>query len=350
MILAAKESYLKSKMDESKKDLLYLRLPDGKLTELKRYQYDLKQAEHEWQFNLTGILEGARCQLSDENPLAFSSTILLHKLHRTLNKNYGEVAVKTCDMLANLRIQVEIASNNSVKISQPECTEKLFTLVKFYENNLKPAETPMRNSERVPRSGEDQSVIAEITLSLIGALNFLAGFIRPDIMYALPRCALKCKKPTKRDFHQVVRIFCYIAGTEGFGSIFSQGSVVLWDYADSSPNSYSDAKGHMGYVFPLREHDLLFRCKSTKMKLTALNSTESEYVALCEAARDAVWLRRFLRDIGFDQLHPTVMFDDNKSCIDMVHEMSNHNASKGSQGKVDGSPPEHRDRDHRYAD
>jgi hypothetical protein len=69
MILAAKESYLKSKMDESKNDFLYLRLPDGKLTELKRYQYDLKQAEHEWQFNLTGILEGAQCQLSDENPL-----------------------------------------------------------------------------------------------------------------------------------------------------------------------------------------------------------------------------------------------------------------------------------------
>jgi hypothetical protein len=103
---------------------------------------------------------------------------------------------------------------------------------------------------------------------------------------------------------------------------------VLWGHADSSHNSYTDAKGHLGYCFSLGEHDRSFYCKSAKIKLTTLSSTESEYVALCEAARDAVWLRRLLRDIGFPQSSPTVMFENNKSCIDMVHGMSNHKASK----------------------
>ena len=84
----------------------------------------------------------------------------------------------------------------------------------------------------------------------------------------------------------------------------------------------------MGYCFALGETDAAFYCKSSKLKLTTLSSTEFEYVALCEAARDAVWIRRLLRDIGFPQKRATILFEDNMSCIDMVHGRSNHKASK----------------------
>ena len=59
-----------------------------------------------------------------------------------------------------------------------------------------------------------------------------------------------------------------------------------------------------------------------------LSSTEAEYVALCEATTEVVWLRRLLREIGFPQSEPTIMYEDNKSCIDMVHSRSRHQASK----------------------
>jgi hypothetical protein len=350
MVLDVKGAYLKSKVDESKREMLFLRLPDGRLAKLKKYLYGLKQAGYEWQTNLTGTLEDAGYEKSAADPLVFSkwkegqfiimcidvddfyvisdSIILLDKLHRMLNKAYGEVTIKTGDMLAYLGMQVEVSSNNSVKLSQPGYIDKLLTLVKFHENKLKIAKTPMNNSEHVPRPDDNEPVPTEFYLSLIGALNYLAQFTRPDIMYALSRCAQKCKKPTKKDLRQVVRIFCYIAGTRDYGLSFTHGSVVLWGHADSSHNSYNDAKGHLGYCFSLGEHDGSFYCKSAKIKLTTLSSTESEYVALCEAARDAVWLRRLLRDIGFPQSSPTVMFEVNKSCIDMVHGMSNHKASK----------------------
>jgi len=68
--------------------------------------------------------------------------------------------------------------------------------------------------------------------------------------------------------------------------------------------------------------------RSRKTKLTALSSTEAEYVALCEACRDAVWLRRLLSDIGFPQNKPTLIWQDNKSTIDFVRGHRQHQASK----------------------
>jgi len=59
-----------------------------------------------------------------------------------------------------------------------------------------------------------------------------------------------------------------------------------------------------------------------------LSSTEAEYVALCEAVTEVVWLRRLLPSIGFPQLEPTIIYEDNKSAIDMVHNRSRHQASK----------------------
>ncbi|KXJ68121.1 hypothetical protein RP20_CCG005591 [Aedes albopictus] len=45
---------------------------------------------------------------------------------------------------------------------------------------------------------------------------------------------------------------------------------------------------------------------------------ESEYVALSDAAQEAVWLRRLLAELGHNQQSPTVVNEDNRSFIDFV--------------------------------
>ena len=41
-----------------------------------------------------------------------------------------------------------------------------------------------------------------------------------------------------------------------------------------------------------------------------------------------MWLRRLLKDIGFKQRQPTLMWQDNMSTIDMVNGHRSHRASK----------------------
>jgi hypothetical protein len=61
-----------------------------------------------------------------------------------------------------------------------------------------------------------------------------------------------------------------------------------------------------------------FHAVSKKAKIMALSSTEAEYIALFELAKLISWARQFLQDLGFPQLSPTVVFEDNKSTIHMV--------------------------------
>jgi hypothetical protein len=43
----------------------------------------------------------------------------------------------------------------------------------------------------------------------------------------------------------------------------------------------------------------------------ALSSTESEYIALSEATREILWLRRLLQELGLKINAPTILYEDN---------------------------------------
>jgi hypothetical protein len=100
-------------------------------------------------------------------------------------------------------------------------------MIDFNGNRFKIARTPMSAYEGEPRPDDKDPVEVELYLSYIGALNYLAQFTRPDIMFALSLCAQKCRHPTKRDLRKVIRIFCYIAGTKSHGLRFAREAVIF---------------------------------------------------------------------------------------------------------------------------
>lgn len=104
---------------------------------------------------------------------------------------------------------------------------------------------------------------------------------------------------------------------------YLQGTV---DYKLFYPNddnnlSHADAdwagdlegrKSTTGYLFKI------FGCvvswTTRKQSTVALSSTEAEFVALCEAAKEGVWLVSLLEDLSFQKSAFTI-FEDNQSCI-----------------------------------
>lgn len=159
-------------------------------------------------------------------------------------------------------------------------------------------------------------------LELIGMLNYCAVLTRPDILYSLSRCAQRCSQPTVGDYRRVLKIFKYLNKTKEYAMKFKrEGSIKLTCFVDASHIHYQeDGKGHFGYAFSLGPDDAAFYARSQKMKIvTPAGSTESEYVALYEAATEVVFLRNLLNEIGFTQEGPTPVYEDNKSTIHMVH-------------------------------
>jgi len=348
MVLDVKGAYLKSHIVEEDENKLYLRLPSGDIVQLKKYLYGLKQAGYHWQMNITGCLLRLGYEQSTADPLVFSRrkrdeyiVMVLHvddfycvssnadmlaTLHTELTNEYGDVSIKSGDLLSYLGMAIRICQKTGrIFLTQPGYVQKL--LNKFNELGKK-SSTPMPVTPLTKRHDDKSPVDQTTYLQMVGALNFLAQCTRADMLYSLSMVAQECAHPTGRDRRRVQRIFEYLANTQDYGICFEPGPIQLSCWVDASFNCYADGKGHFGYGFSLGLNDAMFYAKSQKMKLVTLSSTEAEYVALCEAATEVVWLRRLLRDIGFAQDSPTIVYEDNKSCIDMVNNRSRHQASK----------------------
>jgi hypothetical protein len=168
----------------------------------------------------------------------------------------------------------------------------------------------------------------------IGALLYLANCSRPDIAFAVSVLARSTKEPTKRHWTGMKQVMRYLARTQDYGLLYQRGERSVSDdemntddiygYADagylSDPHK---ARSQTGYVFLFANGPISW--KSTKQTLTATSTNQSELIALYEACRECVWLRRFIEFIrqGFGvstKLPPIKIFEDNTACIAQVQQ------------------------------
>eukprot|EP00253_Pinus_taeda_P022735 PITA_22735 len=80
-----------------------------------------------------------------------------------------------------------------------------------------------------------------------------------------------------------------------------------------------------GYVFTLGSGPITWACK--KQSAIFLSAVEAKYRGIIEASKEALWLRQILSEFGFQQQHPTTLWCDNQSsiqiCKDPVHHQHN---------------------------
>ena len=89
----------------------------------------------------------------------------------------------------------------------------------------------------------------------------------------------------------------------------------------------SDRRSTTGFVFTCSGGAAM--CRSKTQTLTAVSSTEAEFIAAVDAAKVARCLRSVLKDLGLEQVEPTPLCEDNKSTMlivnnDMPAERTRH--------------------------
>lgn len=88
-----------------------------------------------------------------------------------------------------------------------------------------------------------------------------------------------------------------------------------------------DRKSHTGFAFYLAGS--AFSWESKKQNSVALSSTEAEYMALCTAAKEAVYLKGLLNEIGYmDKNTSIVVYGDNLSAQQLAKNPVYHSRSK----------------------
>ena len=85
------------------------------------------------------------------------------------------------------------------------------------------------------------------------------------------------------------------------------------EWQDSSFADGSDAKSRIGFVVLMCEVVVAWGFKLPPT--IALSVVEAQYMTLCDANQEVMFLRHLLSDLSYVLKHPTMMMEDTKGCI-----------------------------------
>ncbi|GJU01945.1 secreted RxLR effector protein 161-like protein [Tanacetum coccineum] len=130
-----------------------------------------------------------------------------------------------------------------------------------------------------------------------------------------------------KHWNAVKRIFRYLKGTSDVGLIYGgDHEYLVAGYSDSDYAADLDARRSLtGYVFTIGNSVVSW--KATLQPSVALSTTEAEYMALTEAAKEGIWLKGLIEDLGFPQDQATV-FCDSMSAICLAKDQVYHDRTK----------------------
>eukprot|EP00253_Pinus_taeda_P002954 PITA_02954 len=111
------------------------------------------------------------------------------------------------------------------------------------------------------------------------------------------------------------------------GKLFAKATPLLVGFTDSDwAGDPDDRKSTAGYVFTLGSGPITWASK--KQAAISLSSAEAEYRGAVEASKEALWLRQILSEFGFEQQHPSTLWCENQSAIQICKDPVQHQRSK----------------------
>jgi hypothetical protein len=186
------------------------------------------------------------------------------------------------------------------------------------------------DTDEAPDVEKIQSLTKFGYANLIGSLMYLAVATRPDIAYSVNKLAQYTSEPRSKHWTAIKRIFRYLKGTKHHGIVYGGSPEVLDDklnfYCDADWASDHDRKSISGYVVTIAGGAVAWSSK--KQATVAPSTPEAEYIAAAHVAKQVLWHRSLITEIGFDLITPSIIFSDNQSAISIAHHPEFHARTK----------------------
>jgi hypothetical protein len=164
-----------------------------------------------------------------------------------------------------------------------------------------------------------------------GKLIHLAVWSRPDLAHAVSVLGRYVHNPSQKLWLAYHRIAKYLIRTKDFRLVFGTYDPLQrtepYGFTDSDWAADVDNRKSTGaYLFLLDGASCSWKVKLSST--VCLSTQQAEYYALSEGTKEALNLRFLLRDLGFGQTLPTLLFCDNKGAITMALHPANKPASR----------------------
>ncbi|GJX95458.1 retrotransposon protein, putative, ty1-copia subclass [Tanacetum coccineum] len=205
-----------------------------------------------------------------------------------------------------------------IGLSQDTYLDKILKIFKI--ENSKKGNLPLHYGIKIskdlcPKTDEELDIMSRVPYALaVGSIMYAMTYTRPDVSFALSMVSRHQQNSGK-----------------GYGG---EEELRVTGYCDASWQTYKDdSHSQAGWVFLLNGGDVTW--KSLKQDTVADFTCESEYIAACDASKEAIWMKNFIGDLG---VVPTVqdpieIFCDNKSALALTKEPKDHGKSKHIERK-----------------
>lgn len=316
-------------------ELTYVEQPPGfdndksKVYRLNKALYGLKQSSKQWNVRFSEYLSklGLTKSVNDEcifyqnKPLLIlaiyvddaiilsensqTSEILIHQLKQ-------EFDIHTIETNVFLGFQYQVNANGSITIHQSAYIKKI--LEQYSMASANSMATPEATSEVINEELLDNTYPYK---EAVGSLMYAAMTTRLDIAHATVRAARASSQPTQADWTRIKRILRYLRGHVDLGITYHPtNNPELTGHCDASFAGEKKYKSTTGYLFEVANGPISW--KSKKQTITTTSSTEAEFVALCAATKEAIWLKNLALELSIIDERPIVIKCDNTSTISIA--------------------------------
>ncbi|XP_073816655.1 ecdysteroid phosphate phosphatase isoform X1 [Musca autumnalis] len=323
--------------------------PD-RVCKLNKSLYGLKQAGRDWNKKLNDVLVNIgfeRCKSDnclyvknkdqdlvlvavyvDDLLLCCSSEEIMKGVVRELNKYVDAVDRGPAKYYLGIQIERD-GLRGKISIHQEKYVNEL--LEKWQMTECKPTSTPSMNGMVLEKCSKENCCGYDVNKyqSLIGALNYLSVYSRPDITHIVSKLAQFNSHPEKEHFIAAKHVLRYLKGKPKGTLTYDKNNNGLVLYTDADWGSdVSDRKSYSGFVIFMSGGPVAW--ESQNQSFVSLSSMEAEYVAMCQGTKEIVYQRSLLREIGLEEYVrvATVLNCDNQSAQFLVQNPVAHKRSK----------------------
>jgi hypothetical protein len=182
---------------------------------------------------------------------------------------------------------------------------------------------------------EEQKISDEkqkIYRSAVGTLLYFVKHSRPDIANVVRELSKCMDYATEAAFKEMKRVLRFIISTKEFGlkiepKIDNKLSWNLNVYTDSDwAGDKETRKSVTGFIIFFCSVPIFWKSKA--QKAVALSSSEAEYYAMAEAAKEIKFVVMMLKDIGIEVDYPIIVNVDNIGAIFMSENASATNRTR----------------------
>jgi hypothetical protein len=234
-----------------------------------------------------------------------------------------------------LDIEIDYNENGSITLHQTKYVEKLVKRFlpdgpspKVQRNTLPYSSSFLEHlNQGLAQTECEYPELVRPMQERIGCLMYAATSTRCDIAYTVNQLCQCMHKPTPAVMAEVDHLISYLARHPRVGLTYSPGFGDPQRLAGFADASWETRRSTSGWV--MRAQCAALSWGSPKQKSTALSSCEAEIIALSEATKDAVYLRKVWRGLREpDADSPTRLATDSQSARDVSYNPEQHGRMK----------------------